>query len=126
MAFQIALAARAVPLFNKLTPLPDGSLRGRLLQLAELTRFRAKSIQVMDDKRSLHSNAFFMGSVNSAESSCLSTLLAQLSEIELHRRVAHEIGHYKKRHIPKMLLISALRGPSFGSFPGTGALHRRV
>ena len=51
-----------LPLFNKFTPLPDGSLRERLVKLAQRTNFRARSIQVMDgSKRSRHSNAFFTG-----------------------------------------------------------------
>jgi len=66
LSFQLLMALLApvliLPLFNKFTPLPEGSLRRRLLNLAERTRFRAKSIQVMDgSKRSRHSNAFFTG-----------------------------------------------------------------
>jgi STE24 endopeptidase len=66
LAFQLVMMVLApvliLPLFNKFTPLPDGSLRERLVKLAERTNFRAKSIQVMDgSKRSRHSNAFFTG-----------------------------------------------------------------
>jgi len=60
-----------LPLFNKFTPLPEGTLRDRLLALAERTRFRAQSIQVMDgSKRSRHSNAFSPGLAGSAKLSC--------------------------------------------------------
>jgi STE24 endopeptidase len=98
-----------LPLFNKFTPLPDGALRERLLKLAERTRFRARSIQVMDgSKRSRHSNAFFIGFGRFRKIVLFDTLIQQLAELELEAVLAHEIGHFKKKHIPKMLLVSAL------------------
>lgn len=97
-----------LPLFNKLTPLPDGSLRNALLDLAERTRFRARSIQLMDgSKRSRHSNAFFTGFGRFRKIVLFDTLIEQLSEPEVEAVVAHEIGHYRKGHIPKMLVLSA-------------------
>jgi STE24 endopeptidase len=97
-----------LPLFNKFTPLPEGALRSRLLALAERTRFRARSIQVMDgSKRSRHSNAFFTGFGRARKIVLFDTLIEQLSEAELEPVLAHEIGHWRKRHIPKMLLGSA-------------------
>jgi STE24 endopeptidase len=112
MAFELVLAVLApvliLPLFNKLTPLPEGSLRNRLLDLAHRTRFRAKSIQVMDgSKRSRHSNAFFAGFGRFRKIVLFDTLVQQLSETELESVLAHEIGHFKKKHIPKMLVFSA-------------------
>ncbi len=96
-----------MPLFNKFTPLPDGGLRDRLLGLAERTRFRARSIQVMDgSKRSRHSNAFFTGLGRFRKIVLFDTLIQQLSEPELEAVLAHEIGHYKLRHIVKLLLAS--------------------
>ena len=93
-----------LPLFNKFTPLPEGSLRERLLKLAERTRFRARSIQVMDgSKRSRHSNAFFTGFGGFRKIVLFDTLIQQLAEPELEAVLAHEIGHFKKKHIPKML-----------------------
>jgi STE24 endopeptidase len=98
-----------MPLFNKFTPLPDGGLRERLLALAGRTGFRARSIQVMDgSKRSRHSNAFFTGFGRFRKIVLFDTLMQQLSEPEIEAVLAHEIGHYKKRHIPKMLAWSAL------------------
>jgi STE24 endopeptidase len=98
-----------MPLFNKFTPLPDGSLRKRLLRLAERTGFRARSIQVMDgSKRSRHSNAFFTGFGRFRKIVLFDTLIEQLDEPELAAVLAHEIGHYKKGHIPKMLAWSAV------------------
>lgn len=97
------------PLFNKFEPLPPGSLRDRLLRLADRTRFQARQIQVMDgSKRSRHSNAFFTGFGRFRKIVLFDTLVAQLREPELEAVLAHEIGHYKKRHIPQMLAAGAL------------------
>ena len=113
LAFQLLMVVLApvmiMPLFNKFTPLPDGPLRERLVKLARRTQFHAKSIQVMDgSKRSRHSNAFFTGFGRLRKIVLFDTLVAQLSEPELEAVLAHEIGHYRKKHIPKMLIASAL------------------
>lgn len=112
LVFQLLLLVLApvliMPLFNKFTPLPEGDLRERLLKLAQRTSFVAKSIQVMDgSKRSRHSNAFFTGFGQFRKIVLFDTLIQQLSEPELEAVLAHEIGHYKKKHIPKMLVFSA-------------------
>ncbi|HEY9175818.1 MAG TPA: M48 family metallopeptidase [Verrucomicrobiae bacterium] len=112
IGFQLLLLvlgpALIMPLFNKFTPLPDGSLRDRLLGLAERTRFRARSIQVMDgSKRSRHSNAFFTGLGRFRRIVLFDTLIQQLTEPELEAVLAHEIGHYKLRHIVRLLAVSA-------------------
>lgn len=109
--FLVLLLAPVVilPLFNKFTPLAAGPLRDRLLALADRTRFRARSIQVMDgSKRSRHSNAFFTGFGRFRRIVLFDTLLEQLREAELEAVLAHEIGHYRKRHIVKLLVGSAL------------------
>ena len=113
LGFQLLLTVLAplviLPLFNKFTPLPEGPLRERLLALGKKTGFQAKTIQVMDgSKRSRHSNAFFTGFGKFRKIVLFDTLLQQLGESELEAVLAHEIGHYKKRHIPKMLLASAV------------------
>jgi STE24 endopeptidase len=112
LVFQLIMLVLApvliLPLFNKFTPLPEGSLRERLLALAGRTGFRARGIQVMDgSKRSRHSNAFFTGFGRFRKIVLFDTLIEQLRENELAAVLAHEIGHYKKRHIPKMLVCSA-------------------
>jgi STE24 endopeptidase len=112
LAFQLLMLVLApvliMPLFNKFTPLPEGTLRERLLNLANRTRFVAKSIQVMDgSKRSRHSNAFFTGFGKFRKIVLFDTLIQQLTEPELEAVLAHEIGHFKKKHIPKMLIFSA-------------------
>jgi STE24 endopeptidase len=113
LGFQLVMMVLApvviLPLFNKLTPLPDGALRERLLKLGERTGFSAKTILVMDgSKRSRHSNAFFTGFGGFRKIVLFDTLISQLSEPELEAVLAHEVGHYKKGHIPKMLAWAAL------------------
>jgi STE24 endopeptidase len=113
LAFQLLMMVLApvliMPLFNKFTPLPEGSLRERLLKLAARTQFRARSIQMMDgSKRSRHSNAFFTGFGRFRKIVLFDTLIEQLGEPELEAVLAHEIGHYKLKHIPKLLVVSAL------------------
>jgi STE24 endopeptidase len=113
LAFQLLMAVLApvviMPLFNKFTPLPEGSLRDRLLNLSKRTGFRASSIQVMDgSKRSRHSNAFFTGFGRFRKIVLFDTLTQQLTEPELEAVLAHEIGHFKKKHIPKRLGLSVL------------------
>ncbi len=115
LGFQLLMLLLApsliMPLFNKFTPLPEGGLRDRLLALAERTRFRAASVQVMDgSKRSRHSNAFFTGFGRFRKIVLFDTLIGQLAEPELEAVLAHEIGHFKLKHIPKMLAALALGG----------------
>ena len=98
-----------MPLFNKFSLLPDGELKERLLSLAQRTGFYVKTIFVMDgSKRSGHSNAFFTGMGKSRRVVLFDTLVEQLTPDELEAVLAHEIGHYKLGHIPKMLAATAL------------------
>ncbi len=108
----MVLAPRIImPLFNKLTPMEEGPLRDRLLALGERTGFCAKTILVMDgSKRSGHSNAFFTGFGKFRKIVLYDTLIEQLEPIELEAVLAHEIGHYKRGHIPKMLGIAFFAG----------------
>src|SRR3954470_13232250 len=111
IVFQLVLLliapAMIMPLFNKFTPLPEGSLRQRLFALARRTDFPTRSIEVMDgSKRSHHSNAFFTGFGRFRKIVLFDTLVVQLAEPELESVLAHEIGHYKKGHVLKMLCVS--------------------
>jgi STE24 endopeptidase len=122
IVFQLLLLLIApaviMPLFNKFTPLPDGSLRERLFALAQRTDFPTRSIEIMDgSKRSRHSNAFFTGFGRFRKIVLFDTLVAQLAEPELESVLAHEIGHYKKRHVVKLLGVSI-----FGLFIGFAAV----
>ena len=111
IAFQLLLMLIApaviMPLFNKFAPLPDDSLRERLFALARRTNFPTRSIEVMDgSKRSRHSNAFFTGFGRFRKIVLFDTLVTQLAEPELESVLAHEIGHYKKRHVLKLIGVS--------------------
>ena len=98
-----------LPLFNKLSPLPEGDQRTGLLALSQRTGFRAKTIETMDgSKRSGHSNAFFTGFGRFRRIVLFDTLMAQLAPEELEAVLAHEIGHYKCGHIPKFMALTAL------------------
>lgn len=113
LVFQLVLLVVApvliMPLFNKFAPLPEGTLKERLLELARRTDFRARSIEVMDgSRRSRHANAFFTGLGGFRKIVLFDTLLAQLDERELEAVLAHEIGHFRRRHIPKMMLTSSV------------------
>lgn len=125
MGFQLVMLVLApvviLPLFNKFTPLPAGPLRERLLALAGATKFPARDIQVMDgSKRSRHSNAFFTGLGRFRKIVLFDTLVTQLSEAELEAVLAHEIGHYRRGHIPQRLAVSALL--SLAGFAAVGWL----
>src|SRR4029453_3249688 len=107
MLLLVIAPAIIMPLFNKFTPLPEGELRQRLFGLAQRTHFPTRSIDVMDgSKRSRHSNAFFTGVGRFRKIVLFDTLIAQLTAPELESVLAHEIGHYKKRHVIKMLGVS--------------------
>ena len=100
-----------LPLFNKLSPLEDGSLKERLFDLAKRTGFAAQTIDVIDgSKRSSHSNAFFTGFGKFRRIVLYDTLINQMEESQVEAVLAHEIGHYKKGHIPKRLFFSFLTG----------------
>ena len=112
-----------LPLFNKLTPLPAGDLRTQLMALADRTGFRAKTIEVMDgSKRSGHSNAFFTGFGRFRRIVLYDTLVQQLTLPELEAVLAHEIGHYRRGHIPRMIVLSAAM--QLGGFAAVAWLAR--
>ena len=98
-----------LPWFNTLTPLPEGELKQRLMALANRAGFKARTIQVMDgSKRSGHSNAFFTGFGRFRRIVLFDTLIEQMNHDELEAVLAHEIGHYKQGHVPRMLALSAI------------------
>ncbi len=95
------------PLFNKFTPLEEGELREKLNGLAEKCGFKTKGIFLMDgSRRSGHSNAYFTGLGRTKRIVLFDTLVEKLSADELTAVLAHEIGHYKKKHILKSLIAS--------------------
>jgi STE24 endopeptidase len=111
--FQLALLVLfplvIAPLFNKFTPLEDGELKSRLETLALRCGFKAKGIFLMDgSKRSSHSNAYFTGFGKARRIVLFDTLVAQLSVPQLVAVLAHEIGHFKMKHILRMVLLSSV------------------
>ena len=96
-----------VPLFNKQTPLPEGELRDAIEAFAARVDFRLDNIYVIDSsKRSSKSNAYFTGFGRKKRVVLYDTLMEQLSTEEIVGVLAHEIGHYKHRHI----ILSSLEG----------------
>jgi STE24 endopeptidase len=96
-----------MPLFNKFTPLEDASLKERVTALMTRAGFTAKGFFVMDgSRRSAHSNAFFTGFGAAKRVVFFDTLLAQLNGDEMEAVLAHELGHFKHRHILKMMATS--------------------
>ena len=93
------------PLFNKFSPLPDASLAERVSALMTRCGFRAKGLFVMDgSKRSAHSNAYFTGLGSAKRVVFFDTLLKRLSPDEVEAVLAHELGHFKLKHVPKRML----------------------
>lgn len=94
------------PLFNKFSPLPDASLAERVSALMARCGFRAKGLFVMDgSKRSAHSNAYFTGLGASKRVIFFDTLLQRLTPSEVEAVLAHELGHFKLKHVPKRMLF---------------------
>ncbi len=98
-----------MPLFNKFEPLEDGELRQAIEAYAEKVDFPLQGIYVMDgSKRSSKSNAFFTGFGKNKRIALFDTLIENHTTEELVAVLAHEIGHYKKKHIVKNMTISIL------------------
>jgi STE24 endopeptidase len=99
-----------MPLFNKFSPLEDGSLRDKILNYAQQEQFRLQGIYTMDgSKRSSKLNAFFTGFGKFRKIVFYDTLLDKLNEPEIVAVLAHEMGHFKLRHIVKMLFASIVQ-----------------
>ena len=103
------------PLFNKFTPLIDAELVPRIETLLARVGFASSGLFVMDaSRRSGHGNAYFTGLGNKKRIVFYDTLLAQLTPGQVEAVLAHELGHFKLRHIPKM--IAASLGMSLAGF----------
>ncbi len=97
-----------LPVFNKLTPLDEGPLRDAITAYARKTGFPLGKISVMDgSKRSSKANAFFSGLGRRKDIVLYDTLIEKHTRGELVAVLAHEVGHYRKKHILKGLLLSA-------------------
>lgn len=99
-----------LPLFNKLTPLPDGELKSAIEQFAEKVKFPLDKIFVIDgSRRSSKANAFFSGIGRKKKIVLYDTLVERHPTDELVAVLAHEVGHYKKKHIAWSLVLSILQ-----------------
>jgi STE24 endopeptidase len=93
------------PLFNKFTPLEDAALKARVTALMQRCGFSAKGLFVMDgSKRSAHANAYFTGFGAAKRVVFYDTLLSKLSAPEVDAVLAHELGHFKHKHIIKRIV----------------------
>lgn len=95
------------PLFNKFEPLKDEALAGRIEALMKRCGFAVRGLFVMDgSRRSAHGNAYFSGFGATKRIVFFDTLLARLSGNEIEAVLAHELGHFKRRHILKGMLVA--------------------
>jgi STE24 endopeptidase len=100
-----AYPAVIAPLFNKFSPLDNEALQQRIQALMDKCGFRSKGIFVMDgSKRSGHGNAYFTGFGSNKRIVFFDTLLESLNPPEIEAVLAHELGHFKLKHIQKRLL----------------------
>lgn len=97
------------PLFNRFAPLDDGALRLRIDALLARCGFRSSGLFVMDgSRRSAHGNAYFTGLGRNKRIVFFDTLLATLAPDEVESVLAHELGHFRLRHVPQRLLVTLL------------------
>jgi STE24 endopeptidase len=113
------------PLFNKFQPLEDGALKARVESLMARCGFAARGFFVMDgSRRSAHANAYFTGLGRAKRVVFFDTLLSKLSPSEVEAVLAHELGHFKHRHVPKrMVTMFAL---SLAGFALLGWLAQQI
>ena len=94
------------PLFNKFSPLADGEMKSRIEALLSRCGFRSSGLFVMDgSKRSSHGNAYFTGFGNNKRIVFFDTLLARLTPPEVEAVLAHELGHFRRRHVLKRIVL---------------------
>jgi STE24 endopeptidase len=110
VAFTLVLVAIfprwIAPLFNRFTPLEEGELRSRIEALVARCGFRAEGLFVMDgSKRSSHGNAYFTGFGRAKRIVFFDTLVERLTQGEIEAVLAHELGHFARGHIPRMLAV---------------------
>lgn len=97
------------PMFNKFTPLEEGTLRSAIMAIAKKVSFNISEIYMMDgSKRTNHSNAYFTGLGKSRRIVLFDTLAERLNTDELVTVLAHEMGHNRLKHIKKGLLLSTI------------------
>ena len=114
VVMQILAPALIMPLFNKFTPLPDGELRDAIVSYARKVEFPLEGVFSIDaSRRSTKGNAFFTGFGKRKRIALFDTLIERHSTEELVTVLAHEVGHYKKRHVLIGTVVSALEAGLF-------------
>ena len=109
LALQYVAPAWIMPLFNKYKPMESGELRDAILEYTRSINFPIKNTFVMDgSRRSSKSNAFFTGFGRNKRIALFDTLIAQHTVPEIVAVLAHEVGHYKKKHILQGTIISIM------------------
>lgn len=109
LIMQIVYPILIAPLFNKFKPVEDDELKNSIEKLLTKTGYGSKGVYEMDaSKRSGHSNAYFTGLGKVKKIVLFDTLIKSMSIDELSGVLAHEIGHYKKKHIVKGLILSSV------------------
>jgi STE24 endopeptidase len=94
------------PLFNKFSPLEDGEMKTRIEALLARCGFRSSGLFVMDgSKRSSHGNAYFTGFGNNKRIVFFDTLLSRLAPSEIEAVLAHELGHFRRHHVVKRIIM---------------------
>jgi STE24 endopeptidase len=102
------------PLFNKFSPLADGALKTRIEALLVRCGFKSSGLFVMDgSKRSAHGNAYFTGLGAAKRIVFFDTLIEKLEPEEVEAVLAHELGHYKKKHIVQRVALMAVASLAF-------------
>ncbi|HET6263790.1 MAG TPA: M48 family metallopeptidase [Usitatibacter sp.] len=106
LALVMAFPRWIAPLFNRFTPLEEGELRQRIESLIERCGFHAQGLFVMDgSRRSSHGNAYFTGFGANKRIVFFDTLIERLSTPEIEAVLAHELGHFARGHIPRLLAV---------------------
>ncbi|MEO1576270.1 MAG: M48 family metallopeptidase, partial [Pseudomonadota bacterium] len=106
-----AYPAFIAPLFNKFSPLENDGLKARIEALLARCGFRSSGIFVMDGStRSTHGNAYFTGVGNNKRIVFFDTLIDSLEPLEVEAVLAHELGHFRLRHIRKRLIVAFIMG----------------
>ena len=125
LAMMVVFPIFIAPLFNRFQPLPDGEVKGRAQALMQRCDFALQGLYVMDgSRRSAHANAYFTGLGAARRVVLFDTLLKQLDAAQIEAVLAHEVGHYKRRHIQQRLLVTL--GLSLAGFALLGWLASRV
>lgn len=106
LSMQIIYPTLISPIFNKFTPLSDATLRERIEGLMQRVGFSAQGVFVMDgSKRSQHGNAYFVGFGSSRRVVFFDTLIERLAPSEIEAVLAHELGHFKLKHITRGMIV---------------------